>query len=174
MTTLNGLPRSWDSFIQGICARKKLIKFNRLWEECTQEEARLVSREEKMGASDDQALTTQAKKNEGKREDHFHRRPKKFQKNHRPRRDYTNSRCFTCDEKGHFSRDCPRNKGSSKANKKKRHHAHTAEGDEPASKRTREDSSSDEEYVLILALTGTITHGSNDWLVDSGASKYMK
>ena len=25
MTTLNGLPRSWDSFIQGICARKKHI-----------------------------------------------------------------------------------------------------------------------------------------------------
>ena len=39
MTTLNGLPRSWDSFIQGICARKKLIKFNRLWEECSQEQA---------------------------------------------------------------------------------------------------------------------------------------
>ena len=33
VTTLNGLPRSWDSFIQGICARKKLIKFTRLWEE---------------------------------------------------------------------------------------------------------------------------------------------
>ena len=25
MTTLNGLPRSWDSFIQGICARRKLV-----------------------------------------------------------------------------------------------------------------------------------------------------
>ena len=42
MTTLNGLPRSWDSFIQGICARKKLITFSRLWEECSQEEARLI------------------------------------------------------------------------------------------------------------------------------------
>ena len=30
MTTLNGLPGSWDSFIQGICARRKLISFNRL------------------------------------------------------------------------------------------------------------------------------------------------
>ena len=27
ITTLNGLLRSWDSFIQGICARKKLITF---------------------------------------------------------------------------------------------------------------------------------------------------
>ena len=56
MTTLNGLSTSWDSFIQGICARKKLVKFNRLWEECSQEEAQIAAREEKMG-SEDQALT---------------------------------------------------------------------------------------------------------------------
>ena len=30
ITTLNGLPRSWDSFIQGICAKRRLISFNRL------------------------------------------------------------------------------------------------------------------------------------------------
>ena len=45
MTTLNGLPRSRDSFIQEICARKKLFKFNRLWEECSQEEAQISARE---------------------------------------------------------------------------------------------------------------------------------
>ena len=64
-------------------------------------------------------------------------------------------------------------KGSSN---KKRHHAHTVEDDEPTMKKFREervDSSSDEEYVLILALTGTISHGSNDWIVYSGASKHM-
>ena len=38
MTTLNGLPMTWDSFIQRIYARKKLFKFNRLWEEYSQEE----------------------------------------------------------------------------------------------------------------------------------------
>ena len=124
MSSLNGLPRSWDWFIQGIFTKKKLIKFNRLWEECTQEQARLVSREEKMGASDDQSLTAHAKKNEGKREDHSHKRTKKFQKNHRSRRDYTNLRCYTCNEKGHFLRDCPRNKGSSKANTKKASRSH--------------------------------------------------
>ena len=36
-----------------------------------------------------------------------------------------------------------------------------------------EDSSSEEEYVLISALTENITHGSNDWLIDNGASKHM-
>ena len=44
MTKLNGLPRSWDSFIQGLCARKKLIKFSRLWEECSQEKSQIVAR----------------------------------------------------------------------------------------------------------------------------------
>ena len=43
MTTLNGLPRSWDSFIQGIYARNKLVKFNRLWEEFSQEEAQIAA-----------------------------------------------------------------------------------------------------------------------------------
>ena len=35
-----------------------------------------------------------------------------------------------------------------------------------------EDSS--EEYVLISAHTGEITHGSDTWLMDSGASKHMR
>ena len=34
-TTLNGLLRSWDSFIQGICVRRRMISFNILHEECT-------------------------------------------------------------------------------------------------------------------------------------------
>ena len=52
MTTMNGLPRSWDAFIQGIYARKKLVKFSRLWEECSQEEARIAAQEEKMASED--------------------------------------------------------------------------------------------------------------------------
>ena len=43
LTTLNGLPRSWDSFIQEIYARKKLVKFNRLYEEFSQEEAQIAA-----------------------------------------------------------------------------------------------------------------------------------
>src|SRR5712692_4023164 len=52
MTILNGLPRSWDSFIQGICARKNLVKFSRLWEEYSQEEAWIAAQDEKMGSED--------------------------------------------------------------------------------------------------------------------------
>ena len=86
--------------------------------------------------------------------------------------------CYTCDERGHLARDCPRNKDRSHKRKgnKKRHHAHAVEDDEPSNKRIKQDSdgpSSDEKYVLISALTGTVTHGSNDWLIDSGASKHV-
>ena len=75
MTTLNGLPRSWDSFIQGNYARKKLVKFNTLWEEFSQQEARITAQEEKMG-SEDQALTVQSKK--PKRDNHHHSKGKHF------------------------------------------------------------------------------------------------
>ena len=40
-------------------------------------------------------------------------------------------------------------------------------------KQYSDDSSSDEEYVLISTLMGNITHGSNDWLIHNGASKHM-
>ena len=122
MTTFNGLPRSWDSFIQGLCAKRRLISFNRLWEECTQEEARVITKEEKMGSIVDQALIVHSKRNHRKKEDHHHnKRQKEFI------RDPSNIICYTCDEKGHYSRDCPRNKCS-------------------FNKEEKEYSSSDEEY----------------------------
>ena len=76
LTTLNGLPISWDSFIQGISARNKLVKFNRLWEEFSQEEARISAQEEKMG-SEDQALRVHSKKT---RRSSHHPRGKSFHK----------------------------------------------------------------------------------------------
>ena len=178
MTTFNGLPRTCDSFIQGICARKKLFKFNRIWEECSQEEARIVAREENMG-SEDQALTIHSKKT---RRSSHHPRGKHSHKDN-TRKYLSIIRCYTCDEKGHYARECPRNKNSShkKKGNKRRHHAHAAKDDEPSTKRIRQesddsssdDSSSDEEYVLISTIMGNITHGSNDWLIDNGASKHM-
>ena len=75
MTTLNGLPRSWDSFIQGICARRKLIYFNRLREECKQEGDQLVIREDK-----DQSLIAHTRKNDKKKENHHHNKKKEKNK----------------------------------------------------------------------------------------------
>ena len=75
MTTLNGLPRSWESFIQGTCSRRKLIRFSRLWEDCTQEEVRLAAREEKLGDEENQSLATHARKGKRNKEGHSHKKP---------------------------------------------------------------------------------------------------
>ena len=78
----------------------------------------------------DQALTIHSRINHRKKKDHNHnRRQKEF------KIDMSNIQCYTCDEKGHYSRYCPKNRGSfNKKSKKKRHHAHTAEDDEANNK----------------------------------------
>ena len=57
-------------------------------------------------------------------------------------------------------------------NGNKRHYANAVEDEEPVQKKERTNDS-DDEYILISVLTGTVTHGNDTWLVDSGASKHM-
>ena len=85
MTALNGLTRPWDSYIQTICARKGSLQFDILWEECIQEEARVVNREALL-RDDDHDLAMHNRRRKGKH--HFKKEthkeshiPKKFQKN---------------------------------------------------------------------------------------------
>ena len=124
--------------------------------------------------SEDQALIVHSKKT---RRSSHHPKGKPFHKDN-TRKYLSRVRCYACDEKGHYAIECPRNKNVSheKKGNKRRHHAHAAEDDEPSTKRIRhesDDSSSEEEHVFISALMGNITHGGNDWLIDSGASKHM-
>ena len=119
----------------GIYARKKLVNFSRLWEECSQEEAQIVAREEKMG-SEDQDLTVQSKKT---RSSHQRSKNSHERNNLRKRRDKSKFIYYTCNERGHFATDCPRNKSIShkKKGNKRRHHAHAAEDGEPSTMRNR-------------------------------------
>ena len=44
MNTLNGLPPSWEAFIQSLVGQPKLAKFDHIRVVCMQEETRLVAR----------------------------------------------------------------------------------------------------------------------------------
>ena len=59
IATLNDLAGSWESIHARSVCQKEVITFNRLWEECTQEEDGLIIREEKMGATKDQSFRIQ-------------------------------------------------------------------------------------------------------------------
>jgi hypothetical protein len=114
-TTLNGFPSSLDPFVQGICARRKFPKFNKLWEDCTQEESRLISKSHKKNDDENQELSTQVKKRKEREEGS----PKKSK---RPlyKKDASKIRCYNCKEMRHYAAQCPLKyeKG------KKKHHAH--------------------------------------------------
>ena len=148
MNTLNGLPKSWESFIQGICSRRKLIKFTRLWEYCTQEEPRLTTREEKLGDDENKALEAHTRKGKSRKEVHPHRKFQRSQKTQNTQKDYSSYKCYSCHKMGHIARDRPHIKDQIRKGKYKRHHAHATKDDEPDQKRTKEYDSS-EEYVLI-------------------------
>ena len=61
-----------------------------------------------MGATEDQSLMGHTKRKYNKeKKDKFHHKNKKGKKQKNTKRDPSNVRCYTCDEKGHFSRDCP-------------------------------------------------------------------
>ena len=104
--------------------------------------------------NEDQDLTVNSKKSI---RDNHHHQGKHSHQRHKPGRkskDLSKLRCYTCDERGQFARNCPKKKNGSqkKNNYKRRHHAHDVEDDEPSKKSVKqesEDSSSDEEYFLI-------------------------
>jgi hypothetical protein len=160
-TTLNGFPSSWDPFVQGICARSKFPKFDKLWTDCTQEESRLISKSQKTNDEENQALVAHVKKRKERREASL----KKTRRPHH-KKDVSKIRCYTCKKLGHYAFQCPHGKG------KRKHHAHATDTEEPTSQKKAKESK-DEEYVFVSTLTGTITQGSDIWLVDSGASKHM-
>ena len=90
-----------------------------------------MTREEKMAATKDQSLIVHTRKNFKKKEkkENFHHNKKKGKKQKKTKRDTSNVRCYTCDEKGNFARDCPI--------RKNRHHAHIVKNDELTKKRFR-------------------------------------
>jgi hypothetical protein len=135
-TTLNGYPSSWDPFVQRICARSKLPKFDKLWTDYTQEESRLISKSQKKNDEENQALATHVKKRKERR----HIDPNKTK---RPcyKKDMLKIRCYSCKKLGHYVFQCPHK------NENRNHHAHAANMEE-STPREKTKESKDEGYVF--------------------------
>jgi hypothetical protein len=67
---LRGLPKSWEPFVQGICARETVPGFDRLWTDCIQEETQLESRDG-LKSSHDENLSLSSPGKEGKVQEDF-------------------------------------------------------------------------------------------------------
>ena len=96
MIALKGLPSSWKTFRQGVCAHSKIPKLARLKADCIQEEGMLMSQDDTSIGCDVQALTTQVNK----------KKIPKF-KGKRKHMDYSKIQCFRCDNYGHLASHCP-------------------------------------------------------------------
>ena len=143
MTTLNGLPPFWESFIQTISGRTKLPKFDRLRVDCTQEETRIAARQIIHGpqVEDNQAFITHAKKGKGKgRKFHKHKqqaRTPSSSLDQREKKDLSHIQCYKCNKYGHNESKCF-------SSNKRNHEASTANVDEETPhKKTRNDDRSE-------------------------------
>lgn len=117
---LRGLPNSWESFIQSVSERSKMPKYDRLWADCSEEEARLAAKHGN-AYDENQALAARSNHQKGKmrfvRKD-FYRKDRDDKRydgssysSNRDRRDYSKVQCFGCKELGHIKQNCPKEKG---------------------------------------------------------------
>jgi len=134
---LNGFSSSWDPFVQGICSKDVLPKFEQLWNHGVQEEARLMSKQSLQKPPEDgtQAFASNAKKG---RRPFINKRPfgKKGPKHahghEHKKKDISEIQCFNCDEFGHYASQCPHEK------RKRKQHASVADMDNVPQKKAKE------------------------------------
>jgi hypothetical protein len=90
-----------------VCARRKLPKFDKLWEDCTHEESRLANQHKRLIVDEEESLTTQKNKRSSFRKNNKEansvRVPNK-------KKNVSKIRFYNCQKLGHFSYDCPQGK----------------------------------------------------------------
>ena len=115
---LKGLPDSWESLIQSVSGNSKIPKYDILWDDCYEEEARLAAKHGN-AYDENQALAAHSNHYKGKtkfvrkdfyRKDHDDRRYDRLSYSSN-RKDYSKVKCFGCKELGHIKQYFPTKKG---------------------------------------------------------------
>ena len=154
LMAIDRLLDSWETFAQGISARDKLPDFNRLKNDCLQEESRKLKKGGKLKLEDEELHVLNTNSYKGKKK-HF-KKKKGNQKNGKPKKDLSKIKCFKCEKFGHYRSNCPEN-SKQQAN---------------CTSVTREEDNYDpENRVLYSSLSNEIS--SKAWVIDSGSSRHI-
>ena len=70
-------------------------------------------------------------------------------------------------------KDCSSVQQNYRSDRRQRERASRAETEGRSPKRSKKTHSTDADYILLSALSGTIQTSSDTWLIDSGASRHM-
>jgi hypothetical protein len=148
-TALNGFTKQWDVFFQGVVARDKLLDWERLWGDFTQEELRVDASQASQSKSDEEEnVALHAKKSSGAEGS----------------RDMGKVRCFACHKNDHYARKCPNKKESEVE-------ATTSTEMDAFAKKF------DDEFSLVSTLSSNNRlaefEDSGVWFVESGSSCHM-
>ena len=109
---VNGLPRSWLNFVDGVCARETLPTWERFWDDCIQ----TVIRKGQLGAAkpveqdEDVALSAGGKKGKGKKQASTSNgggKGKGKGKQGNTQKHYSKVKCWNCQKMGHYAVVCP-------------------------------------------------------------------
>ena len=112
---VNGLPRSWMNFADGVCARETLPTWERFWDDCIQTEIRKgqLRAAKPVEQDEDVALVAGGKKGKGKKQASTSSgggKGKGKGKQVNTQKDYSKVKCWNCQKMGHYAVVCPEKK----------------------------------------------------------------
>jgi hypothetical protein len=105
---LNGFPTSWEPFVKGIYVQENLPDFERLWDDCIQEQIRMESKVGKKDGEENLVLFGQPNKGRGKGPNMG--KGKSEESTSQPRKDSSKIKCFSCHKHSHYASQCPNKK----------------------------------------------------------------